>query len=139
MEATKTEHILLIDDDPIQNLINCKLIENMKLNVIVDAVHGASSALEKLENEPDYKPRVVFLDINMPRMNGWEFLEHTKDFAQFKDSCIFMLTSSISPEDVRKATAHKQVEQFLTKPLSSTKLKEMLLHVCKAKQDKLNP
>ncbi|HLT32385.1 MAG TPA: response regulator, partial [Aquaticitalea sp.] len=70
-----------------------------------------------------HKPFVIFLDINMPVMNGWQFLEVISTDAKHNDMKINILTSSIDPSDIRKTQEIKQVFSFLTKPLKRDELK----------------
>ena len=118
--------ILLIHDDPIQNLINTKLIG--KINV-TDTLMVATNGKEAYDNYLKHKehfPEVIFLDINMPVMDGWEFLEVlSEDHAGFKPR-IFMLTSSVSPADVERSEKNNLIEGFITKPLSLEKIKFLL-------------
>jgi CheY-like chemotaxis protein len=121
----KFNRILLIDDDPIQNLINTKLMRRLDMCDRIDvAVNGKAAFEEYLgDQRPDYD--IIFLDINMPIMNGWEFLDVLKEKG-FEDlPRIYMLTSSISPDDIEKSQAHPMVENYITKPLNLQRLEDL--------------
>lgn len=112
------KHILLIDDDPLNNLINRKLIKRILPEVEVTEDLDARAALERIKNEPN--PDLILLDLNMPGMNGWEFLDHFDKTG--KEITIFILTSSIDPDDYRKSKNYKSVKKYIEKPLNSNKI-----------------
>jgi CheY-like chemotaxis protein len=70
------------------------------------------------------KPQLIFLDLNMPVMNGWEFLDSfmSKEYSEYHDTKIIILSSTIDPEDLKKSKKYPMVLDFLPKPIS----KEML-------------
>jgi CheY-like chemotaxis protein len=70
------------------------------------------------------KPQLIFLDLNMPVMDGWEFLDSfkTESYSQFHDTKVIILSSTINPEDLEKSKKYPMVIDFLSKPIS----KEML-------------
>ncbi|OQP64622.1 response regulator [Niastella populi] len=121
----KIKNVLLIDDDEPTNFINKKIIESSEL---VEYIHIAQSGQEALnflsrrseQNGPHPLPDLIFLDINMPAMDGWEFLDRYKDLTNGKkDSIIIvMLTTSLNHDDVVKARELKEVNAFRNKPLT---------------------
>ncbi len=117
-----TIRIIQVDDDYINNIANERLIK--KLGISFESVNflDPSEALEYL-SKGDQQFDLMLLDINMPRLNGWEFLEKYKSFAgKFP---IFMLTSSLDPSDQRKAMEHPLLTGFFVKPLT----KEIMLEI----------
>lgn len=125
------KHILLIDDDAVTNMINTKVI---KMNFGFD-VHdhvNAQLALEQLKqgckSSPQQLPFIIFLDINMPIMDGWEFLEEFQKLPSIaiEMSKVVILTSSIDVEDIEKAKAYPVVSDFVSKPLTSEKLRNLI-------------
>ena len=122
---------MLIDDDPITNMINTKIIK-MNFSVEVNDYANAQLALDQIkdisENSPNKLPDVIFLDINMPIMDGWEFLvEFQKLPLNVLENCkIFMLTSSIDVEDIEKAKTYRVVNDFVSKPLTLEKLRNLI-------------
>lgn len=123
------ETILCIDDDPI-TLMLCKMVITKALfsNEIATAKNG-EEALNyftniKNNNSKNSKPQLIFLDLNMPVMGGWEFLESftTDEYSEFHDTKIIILSSTIDPEDIEKSKKYSMVIDFLSKPIS----KEML-------------
>lgn len=116
------DSILLIDDDPIQNLINSKMIEKINVTENLIIAQNGQEALQKMNEENLPNPDIIFLDINMPVMDGWTFLDTLSNMAQAKQPKIYMLTSSVSPDDIKRSKEHGLVEGFITKPLSLQKL-----------------
>lgn len=126
MERTN-KRIALIDDDPIINLIHTKIITK-STDCQVVAYTNAQHAVEQfgmwLDTEPDQLPDVIFLDINMPVMDGWEFLEVFQKMsdAAHRHCRVFMLTSSIDSHDMEKSKRYQSVYDFISKPLTAEKL-----------------
>ena len=118
------KHAFLIDDDAVINMINIKVIEFSKLASKVTSVTNAKEALDMLTkigvSESDTFPEIIFLDINMPDMDGWDFLNV---FIKFPDSLlekcrIIMLTSSIDLFDIKRAKTYPIVDDYILKPLN---------------------
>ena len=126
-----TLHILIIDDDEINNFIAVKLINKIALPTMVSACLNGREGLDLIKSRIENKeplPDVIFLDINMPIMNGWEFLEEfilMKDQLD-KDIAINMLSSSVYNDDISKAKSYPVVKSFISKPLSLDKIKDIL-------------
>lgn len=117
------KHILIIDDDPVNNMINQKLIKKFQPNITISTSLNANDALIKLENEPDNLPDLVLLDINMPVMTGWEFLEAARK--RGIELLVVMLSSSIDKHDKSKSETYPVVVDYLIKPLNLDRLKEL--------------
>lgn len=114
--------VLLIDDNKADNFIHKAYIQKHGgVENIVMTTSGAE-ALEFLgtKQEGDYpRPELIFLDINMPKMNGWEFLEEYEklDEDQKGGVVVVMLTTSLNPEDKEMADSKVNVRGYLNKPL----------------------
>ncbi|NVJ85195.1 MAG: response regulator [Algoriphagus sp.] len=114
--------IFLVDDDPINNLINKRLLGKTEISENILEFLAADQALKNLEEIAIEKSLLIFLDINMPVMNGWEFLdEYQVKFPDRKDK-IVILSSSIDFQDRKKAMEYEIVSGFLEKPLSLDKI-----------------
>lgn len=117
--------MVLIDDDKIANVINRKIVERFYSDKA--EIQQYTSAWDGL----DYINRIsaseglritVLLDINMPEMNGWEFLEEvSREFNQLSIA-VHILSSSVDPEDRKTASNFSVVKSFISKPLSKEKV-----------------
>jgi CheY-like chemotaxis protein len=131
--------ILCIDDDPI-TLMFCSTIikkNSFALNVVSamngqQAINYYADLVKKTEEEKKHYPELVFLDLNMPVMNGWEFLdEFVKTYyTYFPKTKVVILTSSIDPKDEERATNYSIAIDFLSKPLTNRMLVDLkeLIH-----------
>lgn len=118
----KLNTILLIDDDKAVNFIHRHIINKAAIaNTIVTMLNG-QTALNYLTTKQDGKypqPELIFLDINMPVMDGWEFLKEFKKINYSKKSkIIIMLTTSINPAERERATNTALISDFKHKPLT---------------------
>lgn len=115
--------VLLIDDDEVNNFVCESIIRNHKFAEEVLSFERAEDAIEFLKNSVNYKkefPDLIFLDINMPGMDGWTFLEEYRQLPeQFTKSCsLFMLSSAVDRKDIMSAKSNEEVKEFFSKPLS---------------------
>jgi len=115
----KFRKVLLIDDDEIVNSINQVIIKHAKFAEDVVALTDVTDAISFLRNSRDNGgvPEVIFLDLNMPDRNGWDFMDEFNQLG-IKDTKVVMLTSSISLKDENKAKVSKDIAAFVSKPLS---------------------
>jgi CheY-like chemotaxis protein len=120
--------IYLIDDDYIYLNFTARMLMQVFPNARVRSFANAADALTSLEKE---RPDLIFLDINMPGMDGWEFLEAFPPSMEGKTE-IYMVSSSIDPEDASKAAQHSKVSRFLEKPLGKKQLESVFADRIKA-------
>jgi CheY-like chemotaxis protein len=118
--------IILVDDDPINNLINKRLIGKLNVCEKVEDYLEAEKALERIKQLNKEKKVLILLDINMPVMNGWDFLNFYVENLSKRGDKIVMLSSSIDHQDRKKALSYEQVQAFLEKPLTVEKMKSIL-------------
>ncbi len=122
MKKTKFNSVLLIDDNAISNVLHQTVIDNCHFSENTIVFESAENALQYLQNETsqDRLPEIIFLDINMPVMNGFGFLSAYNKLpaATTQKSKIIMLTSSLDDIDMEKAKADSHVIDFFVKPLT---------------------
>lgn len=127
----KLNCVLLIDDDNINNYLNERLIKKVNITEEVRIVLNGKEAIDYLsginEDNAQKMPELILLDINMPVMDGFEFLQAFKQLeSKDKDSVIIvMLTTSTSPNDTKRLN-DSGVAGYINKPLTENKLKEVL-------------
>jgi CheY-like chemotaxis protein len=123
--------ILLVDDDEINNFISIKLIKKALVNTeIMACLHGKFAIDQLLEiqsADPDRLPDYILLDINMPIMNGWEFLDEYKrlNIDPLGKCKIYIISSSVFSNDINKARSYPLVKDFVSKPLNVEKIREL--------------
>ncbi|MEM6643671.1 MAG: response regulator [Bacteroidota bacterium] len=127
--------ILLVDDDDATNFIHERIIRSSGLNCHIEVCTSARDALDFLSCTGDHstlkaypRPGIIFLDINMPGMSGWDFLEAYESLPEEQQSRIIlsMLTTSLNPDDADRAKNHKHLKDFLQKPLTVEMLRKII-------------
>jgi CheY-like chemotaxis protein len=126
----KFTNILLVEDDPITVMVCDRIIKMTAFAENVSSCNNGKAALEYLvalgEQDKDI-PEIIFLDINMPVMNGWDFLaEFEKVQHNMKQlPRIYILSSTVDPEDYKRAKSFPLVQDFISKPLSKESLQNI--------------
>jgi len=123
-------HFIVIDDDPINNLLCSKNIKRSVQDADVITFTEAENGLEYIKSnfsEPNIARAILFLDINMPTMSGWEFMEEfEKVDAVIKNKIlVYILSSSINQDDKQKARNHPDIVDYIEKPLSVETIKRL--------------
>ena len=126
MNMSKLLKIMLVDDQKMANFINKKLIEVTHFAEKIVDYTLPNVALSDIEKE---KPDLIFLDLNMPEINGWSFLDAMKE--KNNKTHVVIVTSSTSVLDKEKAQSYTQVVDFLIKPLTKSTILSL--------KNKLNP
>ena len=127
----KIKTILLVDDHEPTNIFNKLVIKSLDCAESVVVAEDGLQALEFLLKKVDGAypvPELIFLDVNMPRMNGWEFLEGYQkiDTKQKGAVVIVMLTSSLNPDDQERANNIEDITGYAEKPLSRISLEKVI-------------
>lgn len=125
----KFQNVLLVEDDPITVMVCERIITMTNFSSNVKSLANGEDAINYLKSVMNTEncPQIIFLDINMPIMNGWEFLS---EYDKIKNTLsvtpkTFILSSTVDPEDYKKAEAYKTVERFISKPLTKQHLEEI--------------
>jgi len=127
----KLNCVLLIDDDESTNFLHELIINQADITNEVIAHQSGKSALEFLQSKNDGAyphPDLIFLDINMPGMNGWEFLDEYKKLEKEQQGnlVVVMLTTSLHPRDAERAKEMSEIDDFMNKPLTVDMLHEVI-------------
>jgi response regulator RpfG family c-di-GMP phosphodiesterase len=134
MESVKSlkKLVYLIDDDPISNFITSKVLNGQSFEKLIRTFENGKIAFQDLLNlswenlNQDFGEIIIFLDINMPVMNGWEFLNACieNNLDETVPIRLVMLTSSIDSQDFNLSRKYEMVKDFITKPLTPQKLED---------------
>jgi CheY-like chemotaxis protein len=121
---------MLVDDNDTDNFISKRIIEITKFARDVEVKNSGKSALEYLEEHKETKdklPDIIFLDINMPIVDGFVFLYEFEKFNDIvKNKCkVIILSSSDNKRDIDKIVNNDHVIKFITKPLTETALSDI--------------
>lgn len=123
------KHVLLVDDNPVDNYINRLIITKTQLAETISVVQSGLEAIDLLKqflSNGERFPDLIFLDIRMPIMDGFEFLDAYDGFPhEHKATCkIIMLTSSKDERDIERANQNPHVRKFISKPLTPDAITE---------------
>lgn len=122
--------ILLVDDDEITNFLSSEVLQFHFQNAEISVVMNGEEAMQHLFGQLKLNaplPDVMLVDINMPYMDGWEFLEILEDSnkEEFSGIAIFMYTSSVYFEDINRGKNNSLLKNILTKPLNENSINEI--------------
>ena len=116
--------IILVDDDPINNLICRKKLTKAYKNLEVKEFVSARKGLDFFLQNPIHKANLLLLDINMPDINAWDFLNELRN-ADIK-IIVVIITSSIDQDDIERASQYEEIEGYLIKPLTEKKIEQII-------------
>lgn len=129
MVSLRLNSVLLVDDDKINNYINERLIKKLNFSESIKVVTNGQEAIEYLEGELSLDrplPQLILLDINMPVMDGFEFIEAFKKIKYNQRVVIVVLTTSTNYKDIEKINNAEEVAGYINKPLTEQKLLEAI-------------
>ncbi len=128
------KRVFLIDDDPLLNVVHRQLILNAGFTGSITTFENARDALSEIDRirKTDLRemPEILFLDVYMPGISGWEFLQEFERMGlTMSGPCrVYMLSATINPDDVARAESFGFVEGVINKALSIDKLKELFTY-----------
>lgn len=122
-------NLLVIDDDDINIFIIKKIVEKTGLDINMVSKGNGQQAIEYIKESvaiPEQFPNLMLIDINMPIMNGWEFIEAYQMLNIQQSVDMYILSSSVYENDIEKTKSYISVKGFISKPLSIERLKELV-------------
>lgn len=126
---SKGKNIMLIDDNKFENYYNQKVFNRFNPELKLFIYDSANDALDVLLSDAKMFPDYIFLDLNMPGVNGWDFINIyiEKLLPKGKSTQLILLTTSENPDDMEKAKSLKVVNSYIPKPLNSEILKTLIV------------
>ncbi|MAU16523.1 MAG: response regulator [Muricauda sp.] len=129
----KPINVFVVDDDDIYQFTMGVALKNFPEVKLASTFSDGAEALDYIttnQNEPDSLPDIIFLDINMPVMDGFQFMEEFVDLLPKLEKTIkvYLVSSSIDPKDLKKAKRIDAITDYLIKPLKSEDIREVLSH-----------
>lgn len=128
MTLATVDLIVLVDDNRADNLYHRLVLGDCIPDVTVVAFESGASALDILvgSEAPGLGQALVLVDLNMPGMNGWEFIAEYRNKSRPSAGHLAVLSTTENPDEIARAYAHPEVDGFLSKPLSEAKLHALL-------------
>lgn len=130
----KNKLTYIIDDDKLTVKLMSILISKNKFCEEIQSFNNAQSAIAKLKenwNDNEILPDAILLDLNMPVMDGWQFLDEFILLPIKKEISIFIMTSSIDPADIEMAKKYVVIKDYIMKPITAQKLNELCALIAK--------
>ncbi len=120
----------IIDDDNLYQFGMKRLLHHVAAETEIRQFHNGLEAIDYLKQNKSNKsnlPDIIFLDINMPVMNGWQFLDNFigLHLSLSKQITIYMITSSVDNAEILRAASYKEVRNYIIKPISFENMKEI--------------
>ena len=117
------KNIFLTEDDADDREFFTEALKDINVTINCEVAHNGKEAIQKLKDSPNL-PDLIFLDLNMPKIDGWEFLNKMKEKSLV--NTVYILTSSTSELDLHKSKHYNNVKDFLIKPINTNVLKAIL-------------
>jgi CheY-like chemotaxis protein len=122
-------NIFLVDDDHIYQFTAKKTLEAMGVSQEVSIFMDGETALEYIKahlSDIDSLPDVIFLDINMPVMDGWQFVEEFQKLDLGKKVSLFMVSSSVDEADMNRSRQYPVIKEYIIKPVGRPRFEQLL-------------
>ena len=123
------KHIALVDDDEVINMVHSEVIKRIVDGVQLEVFQSGTQLIEYLKSSQDQKLDVLFLDIRMPEMNGFEVLEKLESLPNSisNNTKLYVLSSTLDDRDLSRAKSNPLVTDFIGKPLSFDAFRKLLV------------
>lgn len=124
----KIPEIITVEDDPITSMLLRKLIERNREIDLCTSFNNGEEALDFVKRRIQDKnaPQLILLDLNMPIMDGWQFLDALAHFPESKKIQVYVMTSSIDTGDFEKSKSYDMIKGYFYKPISPKMLSEVI-------------
>jgi CheY-like chemotaxis protein len=122
-------NIFLVDDDHIYQFTAKKTLETMGLAEQVSVFMNGASAIQYIKDNlanHDALPDVIFLDINMPVMDGWQFVQEFEQLEVAKPISVYMVSSSVDESDMKRSREFSVITDYIIKPVGRTRFQQLL-------------
>lgn len=131
MQETPLIIACIIDDDKLHQHAMCRMMKYIKTPVELLQFYNGLQALEYIKTNLQQSirlPNVIFLDVNMPVMNGWQFLDEFILLLPKQNplTTIYIVTSSVNDADIEKAASYSEISEYIIKPMNVNQVKELL-------------
>src|SRR5574343_165359 len=128
---TKINTIYLVDDDDIFQYLTRKVIEETKKVATICEFKNGETAIESIKSAIETKgelPELILLDLSMPIMDGWDFLDELQSIKPMIHSqiIIYIVSSTISPKDIQRVSTYAEVKDYVIKPITKQKFNDVL-------------
>lgn len=126
----KIELACIVEDDPVHLFITKKYMEIPNLINEVLVYENGKDAFDGLKTKfynSEKLPQIIFLDLNMPVWNGWQFLKEFTKLSTEEKITIYILSSSNSEEDIERAKQYENIKNYYIKPIELSQMKEILM------------
>ena len=123
------KHIALVDDDEVINMVHSEVIKRIVDGVQLEVFQSGTQLIEYLKSSQDQKLDVIFLDIRMPEMDGFEVLEKLESMPNSisNNTKLYVLSSTLDDRDLSRAKSNPLVTDFIGKPLSFDAFRKLLV------------
>lgn len=131
---SKFNHVCVIDDDPIYTYLTDKVMKMVDFSNHIEFFKDGEDALNSLKprlRSGRNVPEIIFLDLNMPIIDGWQFLDEIVKVNHKKKVIIYVVTSSIDPADTKRAESYSIVDKYVVKPITPEMLEELFAEMKK--------
>ena len=124
-------HILIVDDDKVHHVVMSMLVKRLPFKLESSKALDGREAIDQIRANLQNPPDLVLLDLNMPVMNGWEFLEEFNKLLPKMphQPIVCILSSTIAPDDIERSKGYPTVHSFISKPLLKSDMIELLTNL----------